>query len=235
MVVEDMRSTGLLGVPEEYFIPWDPEKEIDWMQQLDQIASKAASSNRTIAVKVMANQIATIDNCLKNSWKNREPVQSNNTLFPYFRKITESAKYVFIRRDNIVRQAISRGMSRQTGINHATGNSSDEHFAGNLMRGYESNYNSRVKYDQTKLEKDILQINNENLLWERYFEKWGISHPLVLRYEEICKNFPAYIERIGRYVDTEISSKDVERKMVKLSNAKNEEWLDKYVSSLMLS
>jgi len=231
MIVEDMRSTGVLGIPEEYFIPWDVSKErINWREQLENIiSSKASTDNGVASIKIMANQLPEIEKCLASD-SSIKPADGGG-LCPHFRSYFASAKYVFIRRDNVVRQAISRSMSRQTGINHATKNSSDDHFAGNLMKGYDNEYNSGAKFSKEQIDSDILNIVKENLLWESYFSSWDITHPLSLRYEELCKNGPAYLQRIGKYSGIEVTQEMLpeSRKMVKLSNSKNEDWCSEYL------
>lgn len=232
MVVEDMRSTGRLGLAEEYFIPWDVNKTgINWVQQFESIVANATSENSVSAVKIMANQLPVIEQCLKNA--STRKLDTEQGLFPYFKSYFQGAKYVFIRRDSVVRQAISRGMSRQTGINHATANENDDHFAGNLMKGYKAEYNEKTRYEKSAVDNDVLAIVHENLVWESYFHSWGITHPLTLRYEEICKNSPAYLQRIAKYCEVELPENKMptDRKMVKLSNSKNDDWCDEYLKN----
>jgi len=126
-------------------------------------------------------------------------------------------------------------MSRQTGINHATGKSDDDHFAGNLLKGYDKKYNERAKYNQAAIDADVIAISKENLIWESYFKSWGVNYPLALRYEEICKNGPAYLQRIAKASALELTDDQLplDRKMVKLSNSKNDEWCDAYLNSLV--
>jgi len=233
MVVEDMRNTGIMGNPEEYFIPWDSLKvDIDWNKQLDSLTEKASSKNGVIAVKVMANQLPEIDQCLKNTWPDELPAVKETGIFPYFREVTKHGKYIFLRRDNLLRQAISRSVSRQTGINHATANDFDEHFAGKLLKGYSKDYNESISYNEKVLSKDLMNIVNENTIWECFFRDWDIKHPLTLRYEEICKNSPSYLQRIANYTKITLNDFNFDRKMVKLSNEKNEEWYNNYINHI---
>jgi len=82
MVVEDMRATGVLGVPEEYFIPWKTSNEdIDWSQQLRQIEKKSSTDNGVAAVKIMANQLLDIENCLRDSWDDETP--TGDGIYPF--------------------------------------------------------------------------------------------------------------------------------------------------------
>ena len=234
MVVEDMRNTQVLGNPEEYFIPWDPGNDgVNWIDNLETIAKKASSSNGVVAIKVMSNQLRKIEQCLEHADFVFEELAGSEGVFPRFRALTKNAYYIHIRRDNLLRQAISRSMSRQTGINHAVPNSSVEHFAGNLLKGYTEKYNEKANYRHEELEGEMFNIVNENIRWEAFYSSWGINNPLTLRYEEICKNGTLYIDRVSRYVDVEVKQRDSERKMVKLSNKKNEQWYDSYLESVL--
>jgi len=231
MVVEDMRNTGVLGNPEEYFIPWNPQKiDVNWLESLEGISQKASTENDVVCIKVMANQLPSVNECLKQAWGEKNINLTGD--YPYFRALTKNASYVFLRRDSIVRQAISREMSRQTGVNHATKNSSDDHFAGNLMKGYSSSYNEKVTFRESSLSADVISIVRENTTWENYFTSWSIKNPLVLRYEEICKNSPSYLERIAKYSSIELETDLLPKKrsMVKLSNELNDKWCEKYTN-----
>ncbi|NYT74345.1 hypothetical protein HZU72_18220 [Halomonas sp. QX-2] len=230
MIVEDIRNTGVLGLPEEYFIPWDSsKKEVDWVAALQGIKNKAKTSNGFYSIKVMANHLPVIDECLKGS--RFDTKDSNSVLFPRFREAFKDCKFLMIRRDSIVRQAVSREMSRQTGVNHATKNENDEHFAGNLMKGYQENYNKKTHYNLKGVGNEVKKISAENALWESFFESNEIKSPLVLRYEEVCKNFPAYLTRISNFTNVPLEQ-DLDfqqRKMVRLSNSVNDEWVKSYL------
>lgn len=234
MVVEDMRNTQVLGNPEEYFIPWDPENDsVDWLNCLESIAKRASSSNGVVAIKVMSNQLSKIEQCLENVGYVGQESAGGEGVFPRFRALTKNARYIHIRRDNILRQAISRSMSRQTGINHAVPKSEDEHFAGNLLKGYSEGYNEKATYRHQELEAEMFNIVNENIRWEAFYSHWSINNPLTLRYEELCKNGTLYLNRISRFVEVGIEQTGTERKMVQLSNKKNEQWYESYLETVI--
>jgi len=233
MVLEDIRNVGGLGVPEEYFIPWDSSKNKDWEMYIENIKKNAATSNGVYSVKVMANQLPVIDKCLIGTKYDK----SNGVrgVYPRFKEAFSDCKFLMLKRDSIVRQAISRELARQTGINHATKNSDDQHFAGNLMLGYDESYNRRSSYQVDRLSREVVKIAAENSVWEHFFDSHGIKSPLVLRYEEICKNFPGYLGRIARFLGVEISEDTIfeERKMVKLSNNINDDWFDCFIHDIL--
>lgn len=232
MVVEDLRNTNEMGIPEEYFISWskkiENERNIDWNQRFTSILKKSESANNVSCFKIMANQLAGINNKLK--YVNNNHDSQTQYLPDLFNKFSESeTKFVFLKRDSILRQAISRVMARQTGVNHAIMEENGQHFAGNLLKGYSSDYNVDTTYNFDELNEEIIKINQENFQWERVFKAWGINAPLILRYEEIVKNFPNYVNRIARYCNIDLTKATFQkRKMVKLSNRVNEKWFDRY-------
>ena len=56
MIVEDMRNTGVLGMPEEWFIPWQKDRsDEDLAKDLASIRRRASSQNGVCAIKVMCH------------------------------------------------------------------------------------------------------------------------------------------------------------------------------------
>ena len=227
MIMEDMRNSGVLGKPEEYFIPWNPmRKGIDWSAEYEKILQKASTSNGVVSFKVMANQLPDIEAALDG-----EPV-TDNRAFSRFRDMIGDAVWVYIRREDILRQAISREISRQTGVNHATAESSDEHFAGNTMKGYRSDYNIGVKYSESAIHKALDDIVAENIIWKRFFRDWDIL-PYTITYENAEHIFPHHIEMMAQLCGVSLPETLPERKMVKLANKVNEEWYERYSGNVI--
>lgn len=229
MIVEDMRNTGVLGRPEEWFLPWKPEKEgVSWRRSLRNIRRRGTGENDVFAVKVMANQVASIEACLATLDEPGEEKPVVPGAYPRFADTFRDAAWIRIVRRDVVSQAISRVMSRQTGINHATGSMEDEHFAGNLAKGYDPAYNDRTVYRFEAILKHVTAIVLENLTWDRFFETSGIT-PTELIYEEVARDegmghLDVMAERVGL---TEAPPRKP-RVMVKLGNEKNKEWRDHF-------
>lgn len=143
LIVEDMRNTEVLGQPKEWFLSWSrPMKETDWSKSFQNVCAKAKGANDVSAVKIMTDQLFSIEKRLATF------VQCDGAGdFPHFYEAFRTAQWVFLTRSDIVEQAVSRIMSRQTGINHATGKVEDQHFAGNLAKGYDPNYNTNAVID----------------------------------------------------------------------------------------
>jgi len=220
MVVEDMRNTGVLGVPEEWFLSWDPDKAgADWKEALAGLQKRATGQNGVMAVKVMANQLQNVEDCLKTYL--RPPPGPR-----YFRlhKVFEDAKWVRLVRKGVVAQAISRLMALQTGVNHATSTQDQEHFAGNLMRGYKEDYNARARYDYAMILRECTAITLENLAWDHFFRDHGIE-PLTLVYEEVAKDKEmGHLDQLAELAGLDEEPERQPRKMVKVGNQRNSDF-----------
>ncbi len=226
LVVEDMRNSGQLGNPEEWFISWDPDNSTrNWQEQLTGVLDRATDSFGTAAVKVMANQLPSIDRCLSG--------QSEATpQFDNFYKAFSKAIWIRLFRGNVVYQSISRIMSRQTGINHATKSLNEEHFAGNLLKGYADDYNDGTKYSFNEILKEIVAINIENLVWQDFFDRHLIK-PLELQYEYVSNDKDMkHIDQMGALINRHHLQK-LPRKMVKLGNQTNDEWYHRFMSDMV--
>lgn len=222
MVVEDMRNTTVLGRAEEWFIPWQKDlSDQDLGQALHGIRQRATGENGVCAIKVMANQLHGIENNLKHVIKPPPGPQ----FFRFF-KVFENAIWVWLRRDDIVAQAVSRVMAQQTGINHAT--HGEKHFAGKLMTGYRDDYNAATRYDYDGILRECTAITLENLVWRQFFKNFRIS-PITFLYEEIIAD-----PSLG-HLDIMASAAGVDgpwtkehRKLVKIGNSRNQSFIDMF-------
>ncbi|MBW6416192.1 hypothetical protein J5Y17_00580 [Celeribacter sp. PS-C1] len=228
MIVEDMRNTGVLGQPEEWFVPWSAKKPgINWRQALGGVVKRSTSDNGIAAIKVMANQLAPVEECLATFSD-----APSDAPYSRFAQVTKTAQFVKLERSDLVYQAISRVIARQTGINHATGQKGDAHFAGNLMDGYQSDYNARTRYDYKMIRDECTRITLENLTWSRFFETHGIV-PEVLRYEDVSQDPDMkHLDMLASLLGVALPEERAQRKMVKLGNARNTEWREQFYTDL---
>ncbi|EAJ4275697.1 hypothetical protein B7M67_08635 [Campylobacter coli] len=212
MVVEDFRNSGIMGNPDEYFIPWQGFKEgIDIDKEIDSLFLKGTKHD-VFSVKIMANQIQKVNFLLKN-YSSR----CNNIL-----ELFHDAYWIYIKRDDIVEQAISRYIAIKTNAWHAVANKNDKHFVGHLIRENIDKYNYGVEYDFNHIMKHIINIKDENLFWLNFFKQNNI-HPLILTYEIYSKdlNF-GYLNDVANYINVDYVNKVLGRKIVKLANIINE-------------
>jgi LPS sulfotransferase NodH len=230
MIIEDMRNTGILGQPEEWFVPWDPSKtQVNWQEAFAGVLKRACGDTGVMAVKVMANQLHNIDACLTEVFPagpKDDPDQDRE--FGHFARAFQDAKWVKITRRDTVAQAISRLMAKQTGINHATANPEDAHFAGNLARGYSDDYNKKTVYRYETLLNYVTAIVLENLAWSRFFASHGIT-PVELIYEDIAKDAEmTHLDAIAGLIGLETEPERQPRTMVKMGNSRNHDWRERF-------
>lgn len=232
MIVEDLRKTGVLGKAEEYFIPWVPSKEHNWLDNFQSIIKRSETSNGVSSIKIMSSQLVDIEKCLKST--SLEP-NSNATMFPLLRELLRGAVFIRIKRDNIIRQAISRVMARRTGVNHAMVDDDSSYKPGNLLSKESSldSYNVNVEYSESLISEEVVNISKENLLWDEVLKDWGYNSPLELHYEQVCRAYPNYINRVSNYVGIDVDFDNLcqRRSMKKLSNQRNEEFVNRYLTS----
>ena len=230
MVLEDMRNSGLLGKPEEYFIPWDPSlPDQDWVFRLESVFRASKSSNGVAAIKVMADQAVNVDRCLSQV---DDTLHKRNQILPSFHAFLQRGKFVYIQRRDRLRQAISRVIARRTGINHAVSSAEDDHFAGNLMKGLDTGYAKQVPFDFDAIRQTMIAIEEENLIWEGFFKSWGIK-PLRLIYEDYKDDFPGYMQPLFDLAGVDMPTELPQRKMVKLGSNTNEQFAAGYVAELV--
>lgn len=220
MIMEDMRNTGVLGQPEEWFLPWDPANTaVDWADALQSVLRRASDAQGGQAIKIMASQLAPTDACLSRVLPPR-----GSGPFPHLFGCFADWHWIYITRQDIVAQAISRAMSKQTGINHATGRADQDHFAGNLARGYDADYNARTVYRYGDILAHCTAITLENLLWEDFFRAHGIA-PLRLRYEDVAADAAMlHLDRMAALAGQGGPLNKTPRVMVKLANGRNRDW-----------
>ena len=221
MILEDMRNAHVFGVPEEYFIPWyKSEKIVHIERELNSIVRKSKGENGFSSVKIMADQLQCIERKLIES-----STIGATQFLPNVAQLFKDSKWIYIKRNDTLRQAISRHMSTETKVNHATQNKDDNHFAGNLLQGYSSSYNRDARYDFQKIKRHCQNIVLENIIWSNFFSNNSIC-PLVLSYEDLCAQDNCdYLNLISRHVGIDFAvEKDSlpRRRMVKLSNKKND-------------
>ena len=232
MILEDMRNAHVFGIPEEYFIPWyNSEKIVHIERELNSIVRKSKGANGFSSVKIMADQLQCIERKLVDS-----STISEMQFLPNVAQLFKDSKWIYIKRDDTLRQAISRHMSTETKVNHATQNKEDSHFAGNLLQGYSSSYNRDARYDFQKIKRHCQNIVLENIVWMNFFSVNSIQ-PLVLSYEDLCAqgNYD-YLNLISRHVGIDFAVEGgsfPKRRMVKLSNKKNDDWYFRFLSDII--
>ncbi|MEG3756711.1 Stf0 family sulfotransferase [Pseudoalteromonas carrageenovora] len=225
MVVSDFRDTGVLGKPEEYFIPWTSQRLDRPLEHFDGILSSASTENGNASIKIMANQLDSIESNLASSGDLVLSPSEVDYMFPHVRKLLNDSIFIKINRLNIVAQAVSRLMSEETGKNHFIDAASD-YIPGNETLSNEG-YNQGVNYNKQYLDKQVIEIIKENAKWDSVLKNWE-KPPINLVYEN-CIDDLGYLSTLGKQLSLDIDiNKLPKRKIKKIGNSKNDEFITKY-------
>lgn len=190
MLCRDMAETGLMGDPREYFIKWNPERIGDKGARRLMTLIKRRTINGVFSVKLMANQLPRLDACMKGDGATM--LSGADDQFANAHKALRGASWVFLTRRNITRQAISRLLAIQTGVYHAfIGNSAEI----STKTDTGPVQNNAFLYEQDTITTLVREIQEENLLWEMFFERWQIK-PVRIDYEAYCEDRAFYLQKI---------------------------------------
>src|SRR5262245_17621088 len=150
-----LSSTGVLGHPLEYFNGpgrrelTDPSYPDDPREQVERILTMGRTPNGIYGVKLFAPQFREVEDRI---WLSRD---------------LPNLHFIFLRRQDVLGQAISWARALQTQQYRAT----------QSPRGDAS-------YDRALILEQIRQIVVEYSQWSAYFARTGIS-PLEIRYEDL--------------------------------------------------
>jgi trehalose 2-sulfotransferase len=227
MLLEDMRSAKVLGLPEEWFAPWSTAPaETDYAEALQKVLRNGTGENGVFAIKLMANQLFPVDARLRSVFEQQEGFAPN------VHKLFNDAVWVRILRRDALAQAMSRVIAQQTKVYHATQNKSDTHFAGGVVRGYDASYAENTKYDFDLLLKQFLKVQLENAAWDNFFQAYEIE-PLTLIYEEIAAQDPnEVVAAIAAHAGIEAPTGAYSRKLAKLAGETSAQWREMFYKDL---
>ena len=227
MFTGDMFNTGVLGRPEEYFLPWKPGAwEIRSLAALTRIREKSTTENGNFAAKIMADQLAGVEWCLAKT-RVRSDLRGD---FPRVRAVFKAAIWVRLRREDMILQAISREMARQSHAPHATRSGEDDHFTGGVKPGLRADYNAALVFRGPVLQQRYQDIVRENFVWDRFFASQKIT-PLEFTYEELAADPKMqHLDLIAGAAGVTGALVKQPRKLVKLGNDVNDTWKSRFLA-----
>jgi trehalose 2-sulfotransferase len=170
MIGHAMARTGLMGVPYEYL---NPANLRQWAQQLgtsDAEATLRALMGRRTTPNGVFGIKAHFDHCRTIGGADR-----------MFRALPHLS-VVHIRRADVLRQAISYAVARQTGV---------------WIAGQEAT-SSEARFDTALIDDCLRDIALQNARWSLAFATAGIT-PLEVVYEEAERDIAATVAGIGRF------------------------------------
>jgi LPS sulfotransferase NodH len=213
-----LRSTGIAGSPEEYFLSkpgetweerWGTPSRIAYLQH---VLSQKTAANGVFGTVVMWSYFERMLQLLQEipEYKNLNGAQVLATVF-------NKPKYIWMRRRNHVEQAVSWGIACQTGV---------------WTQKAEEKSQPRAipEFDFKVIDEWCKRIAAHDEGWANYFRDNQIE-PLVLFYEDVVTSHRAAAERVLEFLGLpfppglEIPAPAVEKQATRTS----EDWAARYL------
>jgi LPS sulfotransferase NodH len=220
---ELLKSTGVAGVPEEYFLFREDGKNFEagwWAQSFDVstreeyislVQNEGQTENGVFGTKLMWNYFAQV-------MKAFSELQAYVGLSPYAQlaAMLESPKYVWILRQDKVRQAVSWAIAAQTGIYAAS--------QGNQADNLES---LNFAFHQIKLLHRLVLEGEAG--WKAFFAENNVT-PFKVVYEDLVQAPRETVFAILEFLEIEYAEDLLENinPINKQATHINDEWVDEY-------
>lgn len=204
MLGHAMASTGVLGVPFEYA---NPANLAEWMHRLDTPTPRATLS-ALMTRRTGKNGVFAI----KAHFSHCEGLGGPDAFLDFWPNLT----VVHLWRDDVLRQAISYAVARQTGV---------------WIAGQEAEQLD-ADYDPALIAACLDDISIQNAQWISAFDAAGIN-PISLRYEDMATDMQSIISRIARHVNVVPDGTAPTANILTARQSRTErteDWIRRYVS-----
>lgn len=215
-----LKSSKIAGKPESYFRKQDIEKyaanwEIrhkNFIQYINAAIQFEKTSNNIFSSRIMWGTMDELTNNIK---------LTDKTYFKTDLKLLEkyfgNIKFIYLKRDNYLEQAVSRLKAEQSDIWHYDKtiiNPKDE----------------RLVYDGKRLKEFINEALEHNKLWVDWFIRNNIT-PYTITYENLIENQESECSKILKYLDISFDKEIIfTSPNKKMSDETSKEWIRRFKS-----
>jgi LPS sulfotransferase NodH len=250
LLCEGLWNTNSAGRPTEYFLSWyeamhHPERYRNQFgksflpasaESMQHILKLGTTPNGIFASKIMWPQLELVIETIKSVFGKQHLTdpEAMNAVFPQLR-------YVYIYRENKIRQAVSfaKAIQSKEWLDFDRSDPCNtESFIGHFSELFEF-YGKTVKKQKISYDFDLIsQLHNSILqqdqAWEKYFKLSGI-HPFRVIYETLIENYEDTIYNILEFINVPDRSIVLQKlSMKRQSDSLNEEWLDRYQNDMRI-
>lgn len=208
LLCEALTNTGLAGRPAEHFEAgprrtlsglWNADGDL--LAYLAELFERTSTPNGVFATKVMAGELAEL----------RAPLLGG--AFP-------NPRYVWIRRRDTIRQAVSSEIARQTGIWSSAGEDLP-------IR------TPRPRFDRAAIAACLQDIERAESSWRTFFSAAGVE-PVQVWYEELADEYEGTARRVLGELGIEVPP-DLRlgpRQLSRQAGAVSERWVERFRQAL---
>lgn len=214
---EALKNSGIMGIPDEYFLP---QNERLWQrawntptfsEYVAEVLRRGTSSNGIFGMKIMWGYFDHFSKQIRHLPGNRYQTthEALKTVFP---KIC----YIWIRRRDKVRQAVSHAKARQTNVWVVT----NELAPGTMQKPV---------FSFQQLHVMVRELEAHDAAWQRYFATHGIR-PYIVFYEDFVEHCEETVLDIMRYMHISVPEQIqlMPRLLQKQADHQSEEWVQRY-------
>ena len=213
LLCEALTISGLAGWPEEVFCRstarWTlPEwgETSDILQYLEWLFEDRSAPNGVFGAKIMLNDFLRL--CAELRKKPASAAPELACAFPGLR-------YIWMRRRDTLRQAISRTRANQTG-----------HWR--QHDGHVTLALPKPRFDRDEILQSQRQIEIEEATWQTFFDSSGID-PVVVWYEDVVGSYQATALRVLKNLGIKVPRRVWfgERRLLSQSDSTTEKWMQR--------
>lgn len=217
LLSEALKNTGLVGIPDEYFLSqnrrlwqktWNSPTFSAYMAE---VLRRGTSPNGVFGTKMMWGYFGQFRKEMQYN-----PGKHYRTVHEELDSVFPKLSYIWIRRRDKVRQAVSHARARQTNIWAVT----DEAVPGTIRKPV---------FSFLQLHFMVCELEAHDAAWQRYFAIHDIS-PYIVFYEDFVEHYEETILNIMGYLHIPISEEIqfAPRRLQKQADAESEEWVQRY-------
>ncbi len=216
------------GNPEEYFhhkrikglkLKDNPENFINYCNK---ILQEGLTSNGVFGIKLHYWQMYDLIKMAKGSglFKEKEDLNILNAIFP-------DLKFIYIKREDIIAQAVSTTIALQTGVWQVRNENQNQE--GIKTQTKSTSNKSFIKFQPLKIYSWEEKFKDQNQRWLRFFEENNIKY-YPLTYEILINSFETEIENIINFLDIEqnLIHNKIEKQNKRQSNEINQRFIRNY-------
>ena len=246
LLCDALTHTNVLGKPGEFFLRWYREvqqpKRFKAEQQRQQkpgdaehlrtVIDHAATPNGVLGMKVMWNQLDIMVNKLQPfSGFRKHPAAIFSTIFP-------NLHYIFLKREDKVRQAVSMTKAIQSGKWIAVQPGIHQEKSGGKrithLKPVEKKPSEKALcYDFHQIASFYHTFIKKDTAWENYFTQAEIK-PCRVFYHQLEHSLDEVLFNIANYLNIPLAETSISQKpaLKKQSDSINEEWAQRFKEEL---
>jgi trehalose 2-sulfotransferase len=212
------RREGMKSYAQEWRIPLTAHDSFNYADYVRAAIISGSTENGIFAVRVMWGTLAEMVDGLGGIY----PELAGKDLELLHRALGRT-RFVYLRREDVVRQAVSWLRAEQTNVWHKTINSNEQEPA------------EEPHFDFTQLDELIHEIETHNAAWQAWFAKFDIQ-PYSITYEQLDGDALAVARGLLDFLGLEIPSGRrllIENK--RLADEISSQWAERYRAELAYS